>query len=80
MVNNPKGGEKLIQTQIKKYGSKEALSTEMARRARMRKTIGQGGFYDPEIAKKAAAKSAEVRRAKAKLKAEAEDSTEQSQA
>ena len=75
MVNNPNGGQKAMETQKAKYAKAPGgLSAEMARRARMRKTIGKGGFYDTEIAKKAAAKSAAVRQANAKNKqAESED-------
>lgn len=78
MVNNATGGQKSIETQLKKYGGKAGLKKEMARRAKMRKTIGQGGFYDPEVAKKAAQKSAEVRTQNAKRKrAEAENESQE---
>lgn len=75
MVNNPEGAKKAIETQIKRYGSKEALSAEMRRRNSMRKTIGKGGFHDHEVARKAAARSIEVRRENAKNKAQAKDPT-----
>lgn len=70
MTNNLNGGQKSIKTQLEKYGSKEALSAEMARRAKMRKTIGKGGFYNPEVALKAARKSAEVRKKNAENKSQ----------
>ena len=68
MTNSKAGGKSAIQTQIKKYGSKKAFSEEMSRRAKLRKTIGKGGFYDVDVAKKAAAKSAETRAKNAKRK------------
>ena len=71
MVNKTGGGRKAIETQIEKYGSKEALSAEMSRRVKLRKTIGKGGFHDPEVARKAGLRSAEVRRANAKAKKDA---------
>lgn len=53
MAGNTNGAKKAVQTQLIKYGSKEALSLEMSRRAKMRKTVG-GGFRDnPELAKRA---------------------------
>lgn len=73
MVNKSGGGKKSIKTQIKKYGSKAALSAEMSRRVKLRKKIGKGGFYDVETAKAAAAKSAEVRSAKANKAADGEE-------
>lgn len=73
MVNNKEGASKAIQTQIARYGSKEALSAEMRRRQSLRKTIGKGGFHDPEVARNAALKSAEVRRANAKNKVAQKD-------
>jgi hypothetical protein len=62
------GGQKWRDTLIKQHGGEAGFKAEMARRARMRKTIGKGGFYDPEVAVKAALKSAEVRRKNAKNK------------
>lgn len=67
-MNDKNGGQKSIETQLKKYGSKEALSAEMSRRAKMRKTIGKGGFYNPEVVAKATLKSAEVRKRNAENK------------
>lgn len=66
MVNNTEGAALARQAQVKKYGSEEAYRAEMGRRAKMRKTIGKGGFYDPDVAKKAGIKSGVTRRAKSK--------------
>lgn len=51
------------ETQIKKYGSEEAFSSEMSRRAKMRKTVKGGGFRNnPELASKAGFIAGKVRR------------------
>lgn len=53
------------QTQLEKYGGEEGYKAEMKRRRAM--VVNQkGGFKDPERARLAALKSAEVRRANAK--------------
>jgi hypothetical protein len=44
MTNNSEGIKKAMETQEDKYGGKEGLSREMARRASMRLTHGTGGF------------------------------------
>jgi hypothetical protein len=69
-VDNVNRGQKAKETQLEKYGGIEGYRAEMGRRAKLRKTIGKGGFYNPEVAKKAALKSAEVRSAKKDRKTE----------
>ena len=71
--DNKKIGAKAKQTQIKKYGSEEAYKAEMRRRVKLRKTIGKGGFSDPEVASMAINKRWENEKNKSKEENQSQD-------